>query len=190
MRSRMEREDRLIQRLQAGDESALEEIINQYTAYVGCIVGNILRGKCSEDDAKEAVSDSFYALWQNAGKLWPGKLKAYLGAIARSRALNALRRADRAEPLEDDRLEIAVPGPEEETLRRDAYAALRRSLQAMEEPDRTIFLRHYYLYQTAAQIGRDMGINLNTVHTKLRRGRERLKAELEKGGYFIEDDDF
>ena len=66
---------------------------------------------------------------------------------------------------------------------REEYAALRRALGSMPEPDKTIFIRRYYLYQKVADIARIMNINENTVQTKLRRGRESLRRELERGGF-------
>ena len=185
MGMRTDSDDRLAQRLRQGDEAALGEIIERYTAYVGAIVWNILSGKQSREDAAEVVSDSFYTLWQNAEKVQPGKLKAYLACIARSRALNALRRAKQDLPLEEDTIHLTVDGPEDEAMRRAESEALRRSLDAMGEPDRTIFIRHYYWYQTAAEIAAAMGINSNTIQTKLRRGRQRLKAELTEGGFLV-----
>lgn len=182
-------EEALLRAMRHGDEAALGEIIDQYTAYVGTIVWNIVKGKMDRDDAKEIVSDSFYVLWQNAQKVQSGKLKGYLGSIARSRSLNALRRAGWDEALEDDVLTLSVPGPEDEAMRRAEYAALRRSLDALGEPDRSIFIRHYYYCQSAREIAQALGSNVNTIHTRLRRGRERLKAELEqeeKGGGLVE----
>lgn len=176
-------EERLVRAMGRGDEDALGEIITQYTAYVGAIVWNIVQGKLGEDDAKEIISDVFYTLWQNAGKVEPGRLKGYLAAIARSRALNALRRAGREAPLEEDAITLTLPGPEDEAMRREEYAALRRAVDGLGEPDRSIFLRHYYLYQSVSEIGAALGINRNTIMTKLRRGRERLRTELEKGGF-------
>ena len=63
-------------------------------------------------------------------------------------------------------------------------------MDSLGEPERSIFLRHYYLYQSTGQIAEDMGINRNTVTTKLRRGRERLKEELRKEGFFHDAEDF
>ena len=48
----------------------------------------------------------------------------------------------------------------------------------MGEPDREIFLRHYYCFQNVADIALALDMNVNTVKTRLRRGRERLRAEL------------
>ena len=179
------REALLLGRLRQGDEDALAQIIEGYTAYVGAVVWGILEGRGSREEARDLVSEVFYSLWQNAGKVRDGKLKAYLGTIARHKAINALRKGRVELELEDETLHLAVPGPEDEAMRQAEYRALREALDAMGEPDRSIFLRHYYLCQSAAQIEQSMGINRNTVHTKLRRGRERLRQALEEGGFIV-----
>ncbi|MEF9971380.1 MAG: sigma factor-like helix-turn-helix DNA-binding protein, partial [Oscillospiraceae bacterium] len=61
----------------------------------------------------------------------------------------------------------------------------KRAVLAMELPDREIFLRHYYYYQALAQISVEMEINVSTVKTRLRRGREKLKEILHEGGYSL-----
>lgn len=180
-------DDVLVEAMTRGNESALEHIINRYTAYVGTIVWNIVKGKLDEADAKAIVSDVFYLLWCSADKIHPGKLKGYLSILARRRALNALRSTKADLTLADDIVQIPVPGPEDESLRRETYSALRRALDQMTEPDRTIFIRHYYLYQKTSEIATSMGIHVSTVKSKLRRGRETLRRELSEGGYFIEN---
>lgn len=115
-----------------------------------------------------------------------GRLKSYLGRIARNRAISALRGRREEVPLEDDVLPLPAPGPEDELLRREEYAALRRTLDALPEPDRTIFLRHYYRCETVAAIADGLHIPVNTVKSRLRRGRERLRRELTEGGCFHE----
>lgn len=180
------REDCLVRAMQAGDEDALHTIIDRYTPYVGAIVLNICCGRLDQADAAALVSDIFYTLWLNAEKICPGRLKGYLSAIARSRTLNALRKQGRELSLEDDCISIFSPAPDEELERREEYAALRRALDTMPEPDRSIFIRHYYLCQPAPDIAAIMNVNVNTVYTKLRRGREKLREELMKGGYFVE----
>ena len=180
-------DDGLIRDMQAGDETALGIAIDRYTAYVGTIVWNIVSGSLNKDDAKEILSEVFYTLWKNSSKVRPGKLKAYLGSIARSKALDALKKhANRDISLDDDLMELDIPGPETDVVKAEEYAALKRALDRLPEPDRTIFIRHYYYYQKTGKIAEEMGLNLNTVQSKLRRGRETLRRELEKGGYFIE----
>ena len=138
-------DDGLIQGLRVGDEAALGLAIGRYTAYVGTIVWNIVSGSLNEADAKEIISEVFYTLWKNSAKVRPGKLKAYLGSIARSKALDALKRINRDVSLDDDFVELdnSIPGPETDVVKAEEYAALRRALDLLPEPDHTIFLRHY-----------------------------------------------
>lgn len=178
-------DDGLIRDMQTGDEAALGAAIEKYTAYVGTIVWNIVNGSLNEADAKEIVSGVFFSLWKNCSKVRPGKLKAYLGSIARSKALDALRHAKRDVSLDDDFVEVSIPGPENDAVKAEEYAALRNAVERLPEPDHTIFIRHYYYYQKTGEIAETMGLNVNTVQSKLRRGREILRRELEKGGCFI-----
>lgn len=178
-------DDRLVADMRRGDEAALECIIDRYTAYVSATVWNIVGQRLDKADAKEIVSDVFYSLWKNAGKVRPGKLKGYLARIARSRAVDALRRARQELPLEEDVLELPTGGPETELMKKEEYRALRQTLAELPEPDRSIFIRHYYFYRTSREIAEMLGINVNTVQSKLRRGREYLRRRLTEGGYFI-----
>ena len=55
---------------------------------------------------------------------------------------------------------------------------------AMAPPDRDIFLRKYYLLQSGKEIAAALGMSVESVNTRLSRGRDRLRRELtEKGVY-------
>ena len=179
-------DDRLIEAMQNGDESALEYVIDKYTAYVGTIVWNLVKGVLTESDAKEILSDVFFTLWKNSSKVRKGKLKAYLGSIARTKALDALRHTRREVFLDDETREYAVSGPEDALMKTEARALLYQALDSLQEPERSILIRHYCKNQKTRVIAEQMGLKTKTVQTKLRRGREKLRSMLAEGGYFIE----
>lgn len=178
-------DDRLVEAMQAGDEGALSAIIDKYTAYVGTIVWNIVSGRLNEDDAKEILSDVFYTLWKNREKFRGGNLKSYLGRIARSKAIDALRKSKQSLSL-DDLIGVGIAGPEEDIARAEEHEALQRALDSLPEPDYMIFVRYYYWFQKTSVIAEKMGLNVNTVQSKLRRGREAMRKVLVEGGYFNE----
>ncbi len=60
---------------------------------------------------------------------------------------------------------------------------LSRALDSLDRADRELFVRHYYYGQTVARAAEEMGLNLSTAKTRLRRGRERLKEYLQEVGY-------
>ena len=172
--------------LKRGEEKALEWIIDRYSAYVGTIIGNILGNFMTTADIEEAVMDVFLLLWRNSEKVRQGKLKAYLGGLARNKAREKMRTAKWDIPLEDDMILISDENPERDFSAKEQARFIRLALAKMPYPDREIFIRHYYYYQTVEALAREMGMNPSTVKTKLRRGREKLKEALLEGGYGVE----
>ena len=173
------REDVILRKLRSRDPAALEALMDRYIPYVSTIVWNILRNAMTKEDAEEVVSDVFLAAWNQAGDIRSGATKAWLGAVARNTAKTKLRSIGRELPLEEDVLEI----PDEQTPvtaaeRKEERRLVRRAVDQLGEPDREIFLRHYYYAQTVAEISDGMCLNESTVKTKLRRGRMRLKTLL------------
>ena len=65
---------------------------------------------------------------------------------------------------------------------RNAALSRLRSLH-LPEPDRGIFIRHYYLYQKTGDIAAELDMPASTVRVKLLRGRDKLRTVLAEGGY-------
>ena len=103
-----------------------------------------------------------------------------MGTVARNTAKNKLRTAGQTLPLEDDILILEKDSAEEEILQREQHRLVREAVLAMPYPDREIFLRHYYYCQKLETIAQEMDMNLSTVKTRLRRGREKLRSVLEQ----------
>jgi RNA polymerase sigma-70 factor (ECF subfamily) len=174
--------------LRKKDELALSWFIERYSAYVSAVVHNIIGQMMSESDTEEVVSDVFMTLWANADKVETGKVKAYLGAVARNKAKAKTRELGYNVPLEDDLIVLPDGGLERAAEERELHDALRLAVRSMPPPDREIFLRHYYYYQGVSKISSEMNINPSTVKTHLRRGREKLKEKLIKGGFKSESE--
>ena len=141
---------------------------------------HIVGQSMSAADAEEVAADVFAALWKHAENIKPSSLKSWLGTVARNTAKNKLRAAGQTLPLEDDILILEKNSAEEELLRREQNRLVREAVLAMPYPDREIFLRHYYYGQKLEAIAQEMDMNLSTVKTRLRRGREKLRSVLEQ----------
>ena len=50
-------------------------------------------------------------------------------------------------------------------------------------PEREIIVRYYYYSQNTAKIAEVMNLNINTVKSKLRRARDKIKTKLIERGY-------
>jgi len=139
----------------------------------------------TKEDVEETASDVFYTLWNNSGNLIPGKLKPYLGSIARSKAKNKLRELDKTVTLEEDWIITSDRTPDAIIEAKEQTHAIRSTLEALTPADKEIFIRHYYYYQTVAEIEAETGIKASTVKSKLKRGREKLKYILYERGVFL-----
>ena len=171
-------EAKALRELQKGSQQALEWMIDTYNPYVSTIVYNIIGSRMTKADVEETVSDVFLALWNNAKRIKPNMTKAYLGAIARSRAKNKLREQGMTMELDEAILTVEADGPEGELDRKTRRQLVQRAVLSMEQPDREIFLRHYYYGQTVAVIAAALGMTPSAVKSRLSRGREKLKASL------------
>ena len=160
------RDELILRKIKRGDPSALEELMDRYIAYVSAVVWNILRYSMPPEDAEEVVSDVFLAAWEQAQDIRANAAKPWLGAVARNKAKNKLRSRGIDLPLEEDILEL--PGeddPENALARQEEAKLVRRAVDSLGEPDREVFLRHYFHAQTVQEISQTMHMNESTVKT-------------------------
>lgn len=171
-------EQALCRKIAHGSQRALEEAIRRYSAYVVTVIHNRSRGCLSPEDEEELASDTFFALWNHAGDIHGGSLRAWLGAVARNATVSRLRTLSPTVPLDEELLPAAASPWEdwEETIR------LQALLERLSSEDREIFYRYYDLCQTTAEIAQALQMQPSTVRTRLSRGRELLRNLLCQGG--------
>ena len=168
-------EQKLIQKLKAGDRLALNRAMDVYTPYLAAVVWHTLGPAASAEDVEEVVSDAFLALWSHREDLRSGGLKSWLAAVARNRAVDV--------PLPLDGLEEAGGANPAEDLERRLFAnALRKAVEALPPPDNYLVLRYYYEEEKLKDIARDLGLSVPAAKSRLLRARRRLKEVLVKGG--------
>ena len=183
-------EEKLVGRLKKKDEKALEETVRHYTPLVATIIYNVSNGTMSKEDIEEVTSDVFITLWNNTEKIIPDKLKGYICCIAKTRALNKLKATSRKDVISLDDYEFSEDIEDDfsitdETEQKDIGRELRDIIEKIDEPDKTILIRYYYYYQSTTKIAQIMNIKVETVKTKLKRTREKIRTMLSEGGYAL-----
>ena len=175
-------EEQALRQMQQGAQDALAWFIHQYGAYVSTIIHNIIGQRMSNADVEEVASDVFLALWTHAGELDPEKgLRPWLGTVARNKAVDRLRRAGASLPLPEE-VPAPGPGPQEAAERMEQAEVLWRAVEALGEPDTTLFLRYYYYGDKLGDIAAALGLKLPAARARLSRGRKKLKLLLTEGG--------
>ncbi len=175
------RDAALMERLRQQDQDALDQLTTRYRSYVCTILSNMLQGTGSYADVEELCSDVFLALWQHADEVEDGKIKPWLGTVARNRAKSWLR-ARRELPMDIDEIELPDDGPglEDEAIRAELAAAVRKAVDSLKPKDRDIFLRYYFYLQPVEEIAAALHMAPVSVRSRLSRGREVLRKRLEK----------
>lgn len=176
-------EAKWIQKLQAGDRFALNRAMDTYTPYLSAVVWRVMGPAATAQDVEEVVSDAFLALWSHRETLSPEKgLKPWLAAVARNKAIDALR----ASPLPSLPLETAEekagPGLDQEVERRMFAARLWSAVEELGPPDDALVFRFYYEGDRLKNIAADLGLSLPAAKVRLHRARQKLKGILTKGG--------
>ncbi len=167
-----------IKKLNRGSRSALDQAIQRYTPYVSAVILRALAGRACREDVEELCADVFVALWTHAGQIDPDQgVRPWLAAVARNRAIDWLRRQRPAAPIPEDAPDPA-PGPEELAQRRDQSARLWAAVDALGEPDRTLFMRYYYEEDKLKTIAAELGLSQTAAKQRLFRGRKALRAAL------------
>lgn len=173
----------LLQAIRQDPDAGLRWAIRDYATLVRGIARRILPGQ--DRDVEECTADVFVALWRSAAQLEVSgtPVRAWLIVTARNTAINRYRTLQRHTdlPLTEELAETIADLPAD--LASDAAEELAALVAALEPPDREIFLRKYYLMQSGKEIAAALQLNVSAVNTRLSRGRDRLRRQLQERGY-------
>lgn len=176
-------DQQLLHRLHSSEPGALSAAIETYTAYVSAVISHQLGRKGSREDIEELTANVFVSLWENRNTIRTGKLRGWLGTVARNEARSFLRKKRLLTVSPEDVILISGDVAQKLLEKGEVRQLLRQALDSLGQPDKEVFLRFYYYEQPIPDIAREMGLNREAVKSKLRRGRTKLKDKLTEGGY-------
>lgn len=182
-----EKDRRLARLLKDDPEKGLEMALRRFGQPVRTLCAAIL-GPDSPQEVEESVADSFLALWRELDRYDPERpLSSWLYGIARRTALNRRRALGRGPVLGELPDDLREEGFDltDRTAARENARLLRQAVEEMEQPDREIFIRRYYLYQQVKEIAARLGLPEKTVENRLYRGKKRLRDTLLERGVIL-----
>jgi RNA polymerase sigma-70 factor (ECF subfamily) len=153
-----------------GDRAAFRALYDGTAAKLYGVTLRILGGRA---EAEEALQEAYVKIWTNAGRYQPGRgaAAAWMVAIARNQAIDALRSRRAPSASLDAAAEIAEPGPgpEAAALAADDRRRLETCLGALPA-DRAAAVRAAYMEgHSYEDLARRHAVPLNTMRTWLRR---------------------
>jgi len=172
----------LIQRILAGAEDAFESLIRKYQKQVHA---QALRNIDDFQIAEDIVQETFLQVYQRLETLEDPKLfPKWLYVIVNRRCIAWLRKNRlQTEPLEEiDMSEIEteaysryVAAEHEEATAEAQRDLVQKLLAKLKESDREVITLHYFEEMSSSEIGEFLGVSENTIKSRLRRARQRLK---------------
>ncbi len=184
-----------IARMALGDEAALGQLYEHCVSHVYGLAIRITRDAAL---AEEVVSDTFLQAWRTASTFDTGRGKpiAWLLTITRSRGLDALRRADRAESVADVQVAaeqaraangeteqfaaaaIVSDDPIDQLVACDRDKQLHAALGMLSAVQRQLISLAFFRGLTHSEIAAHIAMPLGTVKSHLRQGQRELKGLL------------
>lgn len=171
--------DELLERLKNGDMNAFDEMVEYYEKKLFYIA---LARTNDENISKEAVQDTFICLYMNIKKL--RKVDNFNSWIIKILINNCNKKY-----MKKKITEVSFDGMNAEIFMHDDYdieevlAKINffELISVLGEDDRTIFALYYKDNYNTKEISEIMGMNENTIRTRMRRAREIIKKKLEGG---------
>ena len=172
----------LIQCILAGDENAFASLVEKYQKQVHA---HVLRKIGDFQIAEDITQETFLRVYQKLDTLnHPAQFSKWLYAIVDHLCIAWFRK----NRLQTQSLqEIHISETDEETYSRyiatehaKAMAESQRDLvkklmTTLKEDDREVITLHYFEEMTSSEIGETLGVPENTIKSRIRRARQRLR---------------
>ena len=184
----MEREDdvQLIHRILSGDDEAFNLLVRKYEksihAHVWQKIGDF-------HYAEEITQDIFLQANKKLSTLKdPNQFAGWLYAVANRLCIDWMRKQKPTmQSLEDtpmraiDNLtyERYVSEQRESEAAERRYEIVEKLLAKLPESERTVMMLYYLSEMRAKEIGKSLGVSVNTIRSRLHRARKRLHADQE-----------
>ncbi|MBO5164659.1 MAG: sigma-70 family RNA polymerase sigma factor [Ruminococcus sp.] len=175
-------EEKLRALIAESQRDGFKVLFKQYQNYVYTIVWGRIRKIGSAEDAEEAVSDTFAEVFLNFSTINSGSLQAYIGTVAKRKAIDKYRKLSSEKTvLADDGELLNLPddtdiAADSETLERNRL--IYEKIRSLGEPDASLIIQKYYYDRKSKDIARDLNMTPGAVRVRLNRALKKLRELL------------
>lgn len=168
----------LVKKARRGDAEAFITLIEENKQSMYKVARGFLQ---NEEDAADAMAETVLNCYEKIGTLKDtAYFKTWMIRILINNCKDILQKRRRSVLVED------IPETEDFRLEGD-MEEFRELIEPLREQDRSIFTLYYVYGMKVKEIAADMGMKESTVLSRLKRGREALRDEMEssrvKGGH-------
>ncbi len=176
-------DEMLLESIAAGEKAAMHVLYARHNVRVYRF---ILRIVGDTSVAEDLVSQVFLDVWRTAGQFeGRSQVSTWMLAIARFKALTALRNRRHEDIEQEEVLQIADTGDTPETAmdRSQTSSTLRKAIAQLSPAHREIIDLVYYHEKSVEEVGQIIGIPQATVKTRMFYARKHLAELLKEAGF-------
>lgn len=169
-------DEHLLDRIACGDRQAFASFYDRYSGHTLGLLLGILRKRA---DAEDVLQETFLQIWRQAGRYdaQRGSPRVWISRIARSRAIDAVRRkGTRAIPTID--VDELSENTSDIASKNEMVRVATGALERLDPPERESIRLAFFGGLTQEQIAESTDTPLGTVKTRIRRGMQKLRANL------------
>lgn len=169
-----------VARMARGDQAALADLYDRHSTAVYSLALRVVR---RQEDAEDVTQQVFTQAWRTSARYDQsrGVVAAWLLMMARSRAIDCLRRRNPArDGISDDERLAAIPDPgpsvEHVVATSEQVERVRTAIDALPADQRLAVELAYYDGLTQSEIAARTDTPLGTVKTRVRSALQTLRA--------------
>ena len=167
----------ILKRIIEGDNLAFEELYNEYADYALRVALAVTRSKMN---AADAVQETFIRIYKSINKFELDKpFKPWFYKILINECNRILNKDSKMEFV-DDFTETGLQGASNDDYSFVDYEDLYRAIEGLEYNNRIVIVLKYLNGFKESEIADILGVNINTVKSRLFKGREKLKKLIVK----------
>ena len=179
----------LIRRILSGDDAAFNALVRKHQKGIHALAW---RKVGDFHIAEEIVQDTFLQVYKNLTQLKnPNQFSGWMYVIASRLCLKWLQKNNNTsamhsledtpvEEIEESSYTHYVSEQRQTEVTEHRRELVKKLLAKLPESERTVVTLHFLGELTAKEIGKLLGVSVNTIKSRLRRGRKRLQEQREE----------
>jgi RNA polymerase sigma-70 factor (ECF subfamily) len=169
----------LVARILAGEKSAEDELVQQYSRGVSIILNRATGDRSVSEDLSQETFQIVLEKIRRGEIREPDRLSGFICSLARNLASDHFRKSRRlegfADPDEAELIPESSPSQLDRLLMQEKSKMVRKLLQEMSERDRQILYRFYIAEDDKDRICADLELSSLHFNRVLHRARERYR---------------
>lgn len=176
MTIKQDSDEKLVEDVKNGNVESFETLVKRYSGKIMAFVFKILHDRYLSE---ETVQDSFFSLYKSINRVdTERKFSPYLYKIAKNKAIEKLRTRKNELALNEEIAGGDSDNIYEKIIKSENKARIRKAVDELEKKYKDPINLYFFENLSYGQIAGKLSIPVNTVRTRLKRGKVALRKKL------------